>query len=198
MSAFATLRSFVERRDAVEYCDVCGAPLLSRHQHLINPSSRRLLCSCDACTTLFPQRGETKYKRVPYTVRFLGDFRLSDAQWESLLIPIGLAFFLKSTTEERVLALYPSPAGSTESMLSLEAWQDIVSDNPVLAKMDSDVEALLVSRLGNPAEYYLCSIDRCYELVGLIRTHWHGLSGGEEMWTRIRQFFIELKEVAGA
>jgi len=31
-------------------------------------------------------------------------------------------------------------------------------------------------------------------LVGLIRTNWHGLSGGTQMWEAIGEFFTELKE----
>jgi hypothetical protein len=85
-----------------------------------------------------------------------------------------------------------------ESLLALESWMDIVAENSILTEMESDVEALLVNRLDRPGEHYLAPIDRCYELVGLIRSHWHGLSGGDEMWTKIRQFFEELKEGASA
>jgi hypothetical protein len=38
------------------------------------------------------------------------------------------------------------------------------------------------------------SIDHCYKLVGLLRTHWRGLSGGPEAWQMIERFFAELKE----
>jgi hypothetical protein len=36
-------------------------------------------------------------------------------------------------------------------------------------------------------------IDRCYALVGLIRTHWHGIAGGEEAWDTISVFFSDLR-----
>ena len=127
----------------------------------------------------------------------LWDFRLTDAQWDSLLIPIGMAFFMKSGVDGRVLAFYPSPAGATESTLPLASWEDIVNDNPVLSGMEADVEALLVSRLDHARQpessrYYLAPIDKCYELVGLIRFHWRGLSGGAEVWKQIHQFFDRL------
>ncbi len=198
MSAFATLRSLTRKPRTNEHCDMCGAGLMHQHQHLIDAASRRLVCSCDACSVLFYQSGETKYKRVPRRVRFLADFQMTDAQWDSLLIPIGLAFFVENSVENRVLALYPSPAGSTESMLSLESWWDIVQENPVLTEMESDVEALLVNRLDHGAEYYLAPIDKCYQLVGLIRSNWHGLSGGSEVWEKIRDFFVELKAGSNA
>jgi hypothetical protein len=65
--------------------------------------------------------------------------------------------------------------------------------------MEEDVAALLVNRIGHsrgaaPAEYYLAPIDECYKLVGLIRTHWRGLSGGTEVWREIGGFFAALKE----
>jgi hypothetical protein len=55
------------------------------------------------------------------------------------------------------------------------------------------VEALLVSRIGAAREYYRLGIDKCYELVGLIRTHWRGLSGGPAVWEAIQRFFAGLR-----
>jgi hypothetical protein len=198
MTSFATLRRLARKPDNSEHCDLCGAIVLREHQHLIDPAARKLICSCEACAILFSQDGETKYKRVPRQVRFLKDFSMTDAQWDSLLIPIGLAFFLKSSTEARVLAMYPGAAGSAESLLTLDTWTDIVHENPVLVHMQSDVEALLVNRLDRSAEYYLTPIDKCYELVGLIRSNWRGLAGGVEVWQNIRNFFTELKETSNA
>lgn len=198
MSAFATLQALTRKPRPSEHCDMCGVGLMHQHQHLLEPVARRLVCACDACAVLFYQSGETKYKRVPRRARFLKDFQMTDGQWDSLLIPIGLAFFAESSPENRILALYPSPAGSTESLLSLEAWYDIVQENPVLAEMESDVEALLVNRLDRAGEYYLAPIDKCYQLVGLIRSNWRGLSGGNEVWEKIRDFFVELKAGSNA
>ena len=60
------------------------------------------------------------------------------------------------------------------------------------------MEGLLVNRLGysrgySAAEYYLLPIDECYKLVGLIRLHWKGLSGGAEVWKELGQFFSSVK-----
>jgi hypothetical protein len=140
----------------------------------------------------------TKYKGVPRRVLALSDFYLSDGQWESLMVPINMAFFFRSTPDARVVAFYPSPAGAMESLLPLETWKDVEDANTVLKEMDSDVEALLVNRIG-PArgftapEYYILPIDECYKLVGLIRARWHGLSGGAEVWQEIGSFFDGLK-----
>lgn len=197
--SFSNLRSLVRQQKTRERCDLCGAGLLPEHQHLIDPIARKLMCACNACAILFPSGGETKYKRVPRRIRFLNHFRMTDGQWDSLFIPIGVAFFLKSSIEGRVLSFYPSPAGPTESMLSLETWSDIVQENPALIEMEPDTEALLVNRLEHarrPSEYFLVPIDKCYELVGIIRSQWRGLSGGAEVWEEIGRFFDELKERA--
>ena len=64
--------------------------------------------------------------------------------------------------------------------------------------MDPDVEALLVNRVSETREYYIAPMDQCYKLVGLIRAHWRGFSGGSEVWEKINQFFAELKEASYA
>ena len=101
------------------------------------------------------------------------------------------------TDESNVVAFYPSPAGATESIPSPAAWEEIVRQNPVLNEVRPDVEALLANRLEHTrpegGEYYVVPIDKCYELVGLIRIHWRGLSGGTEVWNDIARFFTELK-----
>lgn len=110
------------------------------------------------------------------------------------MVPISMAFFFFSTPAGKVVALYPSPAGPTESLLTLDSWHEIVAGNPVLQHMETDVEALLVNRVGPAREYYLAPIDECYKLVGLIRAHWRGLSGGTEVWAEINNFFSALKK----
>jgi hypothetical protein len=90
--------------------------------------------------------------------------------------------------------LYPSPAGATEALPPPEAWAEIVADNPSLSDLEPDIEALLVNRLGPTPEYYRVGIDECYALVGLVRRHWRGLSGGTTVWEEIGSFFSGLRE----
>jgi Family of unknown function (DUF5947) len=201
-SAFATLRQFARKRAPVERCEMCSRELAPEHQHLVEPTTRKLICACEACAILFDGKSGTKYKRVPRRVQFLADFQLSDAQWDGLTIPIDMAFFFKSTPHGKVIALYPSPAGPTESLLSLETWDEVELANPILKTMEADVTALLVNRVGHnrgsaAAEYYLVPIDECYKLVGLIRSYWRGLSGGTEVWREIGAFFTALRRRAG-
>jgi Family of unknown function (DUF5947) len=202
-SAFATLRQFARKRtDNVETCEMCSRELAAEHAHLLETASRKLICACEACAILFSGNQNLKFKRVPRDVRFLSDFRLSDAQWDSLMIPIEMAFLFYSTPHGKVMAHYPSPAGPTESLLSLDTWNDVVQENLILMELRPDVEALLVNRVaaarGVKPEYYVVPIDACYQLVGLIRMHWRGLSGGTEVWREVGSFFAELKVKAGA
>jgi hypothetical protein len=197
-SAFGALRQFARRSLPEEQCELCSAGLPHNHQHLLALDSRQLLCACDACALLFIRPDAGKYRRVPRRARWLGDFHMSDADWLALAIPVNMAFFFFHSGAGRVQAYYPSPAGPTESLLPLETWQSLVRDNPPLAGLEPDVEALLVNRLGTRREYYLAPIDRCYELVGLIRIHWRGLSGGAEVWREIESFFAGLRKQTGA
>ncbi len=115
---------------------------------------------------------------MPEQARVLDDFCISDANWDALMIPIGLAFFHHSSALGRVVAMYPGAAGAVESLLDLQAWQALVDANPVLGELQPDVEALIVRRTGPVRQYFRAPIDHCFALAGLIRTQWHGLSGG--------------------
>jgi hypothetical protein len=181
-------------RPARERCELCSADLPDGHAHLVDLSTRRLLCACEPCAILFSNQGEAPYRRVPRRVLPLPDFQLSDLAWQGLQLPINLAFFFHSTPAGGIVALYPSPAGATESAVAADAWQALAEENPVLHGLEPDVEGLLVNRLSDSGDCYRVGIDECYKLVGLIRTHWNGLSGGTEVWEQVRQFFSSLKE----
>jgi hypothetical protein len=197
-SAFAVLRQFARKRRVGEVCELCSSGLATEHQHLIEPAVRKLVCVCEACAILFSSQASSRFRRVPRRIRFLPGFEISDAQWEGLMIPIELAFFFKSEATGKVSAFYPGPAGAIESLLSLETWTDIEDENPALRELRPEVEALIANRVGANrgavAQYYIAPIDECYKLVGLIRLHWHGLSGGTEVWREVGAFFASLKE----
>lgn len=198
--ALTALRQFVRKRRAEEVCELCSVEIAREHQHLIEPAAHKLICTCDACAILFSSQGGAKYKRVPRRIRSLPKFQMSEAHWESLMIPIELAFFFKNGSSGRISAFYPGPAGATESLLSLETWDEIERENPTLAAMEPEVEALIANRVGEArgvaAQYYVAPIDECYKLVGLIRMNWRGLSGGAEVWREVGAFFASLRERA--
>jgi hypothetical protein len=195
VTPFATLRRFaVSRHEPVrERCELCRIGLAPEHRHLLETATHKIVCACDACALRFQDVVEGRFKLIPRDVRSLPDFHLTDAQWDDLALPIDLAFLFHSTPAKRMMALYPSPAGATESLLSLSAWDSLVVENPALARMEPDVEALLVNRVGERRLYSIAPIDVCFELVGVMRTHWRGLSGGEEVWREIDAFFVRLE-----
>lgn len=191
----ASLRRFVQRLPAPERCELCAANVPAEHQHLVDPGERRLLCACDACAILFDENGVTQYRRVPRDVRAM-DGEIDELHWNGLGIPVNLAFFLRSSVSGDTVAVYPSPAGATESSIAETAWRDLAALHPALDTIRPDVEALLVNRSNGAHDCLIVPVDRCYQLVGLIRLRWQGLSGGDQAWQAIHSFFDELKERA--
>lgn len=195
-TALAALRRYIRPKAVVprERCALCDAELADEHPHMIEPATRRLACACDACALLFSGRTDGRYKVIPRRVKLLADFRLPDATWVDLGIPIDLAFLVRSTPAAGVVAVYPGPAGPIESAVAPSAWEALVGENPTIADLEPDVEALLVNRVGGSREVYRVGIDQCYRLVGLIRTKWRGFSGGQEVWDEIGRAFAGLRE----
>jgi hypothetical protein len=182
--ADSRLGQLARRRAApLERCELCGAPIAHDHRHLLEPASRELLCACRACALLFDRGG--RYTLVPTRRARVGDDVLSDLAWEELRLPVDIAFFLRSSAQGRDMAFYPSPLGATESQLPVEV--------ELLATLEPDVEALLVNRAQGAREHWIVPIDDCFRLVGLIRTHWKGLTGGRDVWREIPRFFEELE-----
>jgi hypothetical protein len=186
---------------AVERCDLCGDAIPEEHPHLVDVRARSLLCACRGCSILFAADGSGggHYRSVPDRWLAFPDFRLSRAGWEALQIPVSVAFFFRNSELDRVAAFYPGPAGATESLLSLEAWDEVVAANPALASLAPDVEAFLV-RTGRdgPAECFLVPIDACYELVGHLRRLWRGFDGGREAHAALDAFFARVRGRARA
>lgn len=190
--SFAVLRRFA-RSSAAERCDLCGLMLNRVHSHLLERKTRRILCGCEACSILFCDREDGRYVRIPRGARLLPDFAFTDLEWEEMMIPINLAFFFRSV-DERIIAMYPSPAGAIESQLTLPALEARFATFP-LSGMRPEVEALLVNRLPKrESACIIAPIDECFRLVGIIRTRWRGLSGGTEVWDAVSDFLNELEQ----
>src|SRR5437764_7126868 len=200
------LRQFARKREMrppAEQCELCSAEIAAVHRHLLELSKHTLVCVCQPCSILFgdPGAGGGKYRLVPSRYLKLTDFQMTDEQWDDLMIPVNMVYIFHSTSAHRVMAFYPSPAGAMESTLTLEGWDALISSNPILNELEPDVEALLINRVNNRGgenyrEHYIVPIDACYELIGLIRLKWKGLSGGEEVWKAIAEFFAGLQKRA--
>jgi hypothetical protein len=129
-------------------------------------------------------------------ILWLAGLDLPGELWARLQIPIGLAFFMYSTVTECVVAMYPSPAGATESELHFDVWREMCARNPVLDTLEPDTEGLIVNRLLDPPVSVLAPIDRCYALTGAVKVAWEGISGGTGVEPAVTRFFAELEREA--
>lgn len=177
-----------------EVCDLCGIGIPSDHRHLLALSERRIVCACEACWAM--RSGEGDYRPTGNRTVWLPGLDVPDDLWASFQIPIGLAFFMESTTAGCIVALYPSPAGATESELHFSSWQHLVALNPMLGGLEADVEGLIVNRMADPHAYAIAPIDRCYELTGTVKMAWEGISGGTSVTDAVAGFFSGLKAQA--
>lgn len=197
MTSYLTRLLREPRPATTQQCELCAGPLAGAHGHVVDTSDRRLLCTCTACSMLFTGSTRGRLRAVPKRYANLPSPLFSDAQWDALGIPIGLAFFFENSKTQRVVAFYPGPAGATESELPLDAWEELRVREPQIASMQSDVEAVLVYRIhGSLSRAFIVPIDVCYELVGLVRSQWTGFSGGEEVHESIERFFARISEYA--
>lgn len=178
-----------------ERCEMCNEMIPDEHEHVVNVEVRSLMCTCRGCWMLFTSDGSGggRYRSVPDRYAVVGDFTMSGVAWATLQIPVSVAFFFRNSATDKVSAFYPSPAGATESLLDLGAWDELVAANPVLQTLAPDVEALLVraGEIGHDA--FVVPIDACYELVGQMRRLWRGFDGGREAKDALEQFFTDLR-----
>jgi hypothetical protein len=175
-------------------CDLCPIGLGEHHRHLLHLAERRILCVCETCWST--HSGDPEFRPPGGRTLWLEDFEMSDDVWAAFQIPIGLAFLLRSSVTGSVVALYPSPAGATESELELTAWDALCAANPILERLEPDAEALIVDRTGAAPRYAIVPVDQCYRLVGLIKARWRGITGGQAVDQAIAEFFDGLRERA--
>ena len=176
-----------------ESCEMCGVPVGDDHSHVVDLARRALLCTCRPCALLFDYPdARLAFKTVPDRYRALDPLPLP--VWEDLQVPVGVAFFFVNSSLGRVVGVYPSPAGATESELPLGSWDAVLAAAPALSTLAPDVEAALVRTRGSRVQAYLVPIDVCYELVGELRRRWRGFDGGPEARQALDLFF---ERVAG-
>jgi hypothetical protein len=186
-----------------ERCELCAELIPDEHGHVVDLESRALMCACRPCYLVFAPQGAggNRFRAVPERYLSFPEFSLTPGQWDAMQIPVGVAFFFVNSALDHVAAFYPGPAGATESLLSLDSWDEIVAANPDLGTLQPDVEAFLVRsaerREGTGvAECYLVPIDVCYELVGELRRLWRGFDGGTEAHAALEAFFGRVRSKA--
>src|SRR5918995_394220 len=99
-SAFSSLRRFAQEESeraakeaaeaAQEHCDLCSEPIPPEHRHLLEVSTRQMMCACRPCSILFDSEAasEGRYQLIPHRQLFLANLEMSEAQWDSLRIPV--------------------------------------------------------------------------------------------------------------
>ncbi|MBK0869365.1 hypothetical protein INP57_21365 [Saccharopolyspora sp. HNM0986] len=182
------------RDDSAPRCELCADALDERHRHLLDTGSGAVSCACPSCGVLFDHgNGGGQRRLIRSRPRRLGDFVLDDLAWIALGVPVGLAFFVRDGASGAVTAFYPNPIGTMRTDVDPECWKTVTASNPPLSDMDDDVEALLIDRLRQPAEYWLLPLDECHRLTAVLRTHWRGFGGGPEVWEHVDRFFARLR-----
>lgn len=179
---------------AGERCELCGAPVGDPHPHLADIEARAIVCACRPCGVLFSPEGAggRRFKRIPNRYAALTALDRRPHVWENLELPVGMAFLFRNSVVGRSVAFYPGPAGATESLLAVDAWDTLVASDPLLQTLADDVEAVLVRRHPERIEAYIVPIDACYELIGELRQSWRGFDGGDEARQRVDAFFASL------
>ncbi len=181
-------------QDSSPRCEFCTNTLDGRRRNLFDTTSGAVSCARPSCGVLFDHGdGGGRRKFIRSRPRRLDDFALDDLAWITLGVPVGLAFFVRDGASGAVTVFYPDPIGIMRTEVDPECWKTISEPNPVLSDMDSDVEALLIDRLREPAEYWLLPLDECQRLTAVLRTHWRGFGGGTEVYEHIDRFFARLR-----
>jgi hypothetical protein len=173
-------KQFATPRAAHDVCGLCSMPVMPTHVHLFDRTRQALECACASCALGLEQNHSGRWALVPHRAERLSESPIGSAAWDSLGLPIGLAFFVKSSAGGgAVTAWYPGPAGAVRCQLTFE---------PPALDLSEDVEALLINRVAGEQAAYRVSIDQCFALVGIIRTKWRGFTGGAAVKEAVTTF----------
>lgn len=194
MSGLGVLERFarraVEPRSEIQRCDVCMAGIEPRHRHIVDLTVRKLLCACESCAASFCRRPpDDRHRTVPERVRSL---EMTDLELARFGVPIGLAFFFRSSRLGRWVAVFPSPGGAAEAELPDDAHGKLDS-LAALSDLCDDVEAFLVRlEQGGTRTSFAVPIDVCYQLVALVKRTWTGIHGNNDSRLALDEFFSAL------
>jgi hypothetical protein len=196
MNALARLGRFVRGPGVEERCGLCAAPLGPVHPHLVLVETGKLHCSCPGCASVLGS-ASGKFRRIEERVLALSDLRMTPEDWKGFAIPVGIAFFVRSTPRGGAVGYYPSPLGPVETAVPALAWEGLLEKNPPLRALEPDVEAFLVRRAADHTEAFVVPLDECYRLTALVRRSWRGFTGGEELSGILQEFFGGLRRRSG-
>jgi hypothetical protein len=179
-------------KHAAATCELCSVAIDTEHRHVVDTVDRKLKCTCRACALVF-DHDEGRLRAVPTDVRLAAE-PFDAAQRAALKVPVGLAFFLKSSALGRWFAIFPSPAGATEAELD-DASARVLDESAFARTAREDVEAVLVrTHKDGLCECFITPVDICYECVASLRMHWKGIAGGDEAHRAIDAIIERLRE----
>ena len=90
-----------------ERCELCRTTIPENHRHLLHLVERRIVCVCPTCWSL--RSGDPEFRPTGARTLFLEDLVVPEDVWARFSIPIGLAFFMRSTTVEPGRGDVPQP-----------------------------------------------------------------------------------------
>lgn len=97
------------------------------------------------------------------------------------------AFRFQNVTEGRFKLIPPDVRWLPDFNMSDSLWESLTLPiNLVFFRHDN--------RVGQNRDYFLAPMDVCFELTGRIRLNWRGLSGGEQVWQQVNDFFSGLRQ----
>ncbi len=173
-------------------CELCSMAIdEAEHRHVVDVIDRKLKCACRPCALVFEQ-DKGRLRAVPTDVRIAAE-PFDAAQRDALRVPVGLAFFLRSSALARWVAIFPSPAGATEADVEDDA-ACILEDSAFARTARDDVEAVMVrTNRDGRCDCFITPIDVCYECVASLRIHWKGIGGGDEAHQAIDEIVERLR-----
>ena len=182
------LYAATRRAPAHERCELCAAPIAADHEHLYAPANRTVRCACTGCALIIPTSSSSGYLRVPRGTRRI---EVADvAGWlDRLAVPVGIAALIRR--DDRAIIGYPGAAGLVEAAVEPAIWDQLVRELPLAATLEPEVEALVWSRLGGDRVLRV-GIDVVFRLIGELRQHWEGITGGPNVVGTVERVLSEL------
>jgi hypothetical protein len=176
-------------------CGSCGASVPAGHRHLFDSRHAGVICACRICSLLFHEgiAATKRYRVIPEKCLRIDGLGFDAMTWRTLEIPVQAAYFVYSSVSGKITAYYPSPHGSVESLIKMDAWRNLERANPVLMRLIPDVQALLVGGAGLASESWIVGINVCYRLVATVRSCWLQPDAKNAMQQSLGRFFESLR-----
>ena len=201
-SPLGTLRRITASRPTAsvdERCDMCSTPVPGEHQHVVDLTSRSLMCTCRPCYLLFTdQQAELRYRAVPARYLSFPGFLLGQSDWDDLQIPVGLAFLFRNTRPGPGRGVLPGSRRShrvraVAGRLGPGAGRQPGSGHGAPGRGGAAGPRRRSRRRSDAGQAgftcHVVPIDACYELVGRMRRTWRGFDGGQEARAALDDFF---------